>query len=100
MNSKQTRCVVILAIVMIVTTFILTGCAGQQHFEVSLGADVNSGNWEGGDPTATFELRHTFPNEKAFCYGRHVSHVFAGAPFNDRTESYYDQLGCGLRFGL
>lgn len=55
--------------------------------------------WEdGGSPVAVFRLR--LGNQRVGCEYMHVSNYLTGAPFNDRTESTLDALGCAVRVDI
>ena len=84
----------------------LFGCAGQTTFEVAAGMEADFLPWArpedflGRDPVAKFSLRRTSDDGYRFCEYEHLSHWFDGPPFNDRVESQYDGIHCGVSLNL
>lgn len=84
--------------------WLLTGCATTVYtFEASVGANVTkhmSGAGYGGGfdgPRDVVQFAVQAQQGRGFCEFRHLSHLSAGAPFNDRREDFVDMLSCGVR---
>ena len=84
--------------------FALSACAGTQvTVEASVGANVTKSltgaGYEGGfsGPRDVAQLAIQIQRGRGFCELRHISHLSAGPPFNNRPEDFGDFISCGLR---
>ena len=73
----------------------LSGCA---HTEVTALFGPREVNHNDAQFSLTLEVIERFGKHGACGYA-HDSEVFHGVPFNDHSETTFDQVGCGVRFG-
>lgn len=90
--------------VLLLAVFALCGCAASPYAEVGVGYKVKADWWMepehggGRNPTAHIELGLEFDNGYSCAYS-HWSHYRDGGPFNDRPETYKDEILCQKRWG-
>ncbi len=85
--------------------FLLTGCAATPYGEIGLGYKFNQwSDWHlrtehagGRNPTAHFEAGLEW-NKGYSCGLHHWSHLRDGGPFNDRPETYLNEIICKKRW--
>lgn len=82
---------------------VLAGCAGSPYFEMGVGYKVNTSyhlNHERGgrSPTGHIEIGMQYDNGLS-CGINHWSHIRDGTPFNNRYESWKDEILCKKRWG-
>ena len=75
---------------------ILSGCA-TPYAEVGVGYKIHS-NTYGSNPTAHIEVGLEW-DKGVSCGISHWSHYQDGPPFNNRYESFKDELVCKKRWG-
>lgn len=82
----------------------ISGCAnGTTYAEIGAGYKVKADyklqpeNAGGDNPTAHFRLGHIW-DSGIYCEAWHWSHWFSGGPFNNRPETYNNEVICGKRW--
>lgn len=83
---------------------LLSGCAASPYFEVGVGTKLTADYWMlpenggGRNPTAHIAAGLEWDNGYS-CEVNHWSHLRDGAPFNDKPETYKEELICSKRWG-
>ena len=86
-------------LILILVLSLLAGCAGQPYLEVGLGYQVNAASgWACASPyQGNFEVGVEY---ERFTVGyNHQSHALCGAPFNNKAESWTDDVRITYKFG-
>lgn len=89
---------------LLAACLVLPGCAGTLYtFEASVGTNVTKSltgaGYDGGfaGPKDVAQIAIQAQRGRGFCELRHISHISAGPPFNNKVEDFIDMLSCGLR---
>lgn len=83
---------------------LMSGCSTTRWtFETSVGRNVTSSlsgaGYQGGfsGPKDVVQFALQAERGRGFCELRHISHLSAGWPVNNKREDFADLLSCGLR---
>lgn len=95
--------------VTVLAALALSGCAStgsRTVYEAAVGVNSTqympwsqgrSGGFDGPTDVAHFAVRTEYANG-VYVEWRHLSHLSAGAPFNDKPEDWVDSVNVGYRF--
>ena len=86
--------------IRLLAVLLLSGCAGYNVAEVSLGQDLGiTQSWRGDGPLVQVRVRRISDDSFRFCEAGHISSAGSGWPVNDRSETTLDYFSCGLSIG-